>query len=90
MLAEVDQHEVMNASFTEAGTLAYDAALNAFSYRYLVTDDAETPGEADANAATKAELLAVEDLEERNVEAVGIKVSVVSIDDMQASTRRLQ
>ena len=52
LLAEVDQHDALDAAFTEAGTITYDRSLTAFSFRYqlrVTLDDADRVG-ADAAA----------------------------------------
>ncbi|GAA4893691.1 DUF6204 family protein [Streptomyces coeruleoprunus] len=41
LLAEVDAHGLDALRFTEEGSLAYDAALRRFSYRFVVVCDAE-------------------------------------------------
>ncbi|MFB7630037.1 DUF6204 family protein [Streptomyces sp. NPDC056149] len=49
LLAEVDDHGLAQMKFTPEGSLAYDSALHAFSYRYVIVSDAEY-GEAMAAA----------------------------------------
>ncbi|GGX22408.1 hypothetical protein GCM10010341_49660 [Streptomyces noursei] len=40
LLAEVDDHGLAQMRFTPEGSLAYDATLHAFSYRYVIVSDA--------------------------------------------------
>lgn len=39
LLAEVDDHQPLDAAFTESGTLVYDRSLAAFSFRYQLRVD---------------------------------------------------
>ena len=41
LLAEADDHGLARMRFTAEGSLAYDTALHAFSYRYVIVSDAE-------------------------------------------------
>ncbi|MFB7277463.1 DUF6204 family protein [Streptomyces hydrogenans] len=41
LLAEVEEHGLAAMRFTEEGSLTYDRALKHFSYRLVVTSDAE-------------------------------------------------
>ncbi|KUL54770.1 hypothetical protein ADL22_02525 [Streptomyces sp. NRRL F-4489] len=61
LLAEVDDHGLGQMAFTPEGSLTYDTALHAFSYRYVIVSDAEygeemaaALGEEKAEAALKA------------------------------------
>jgi|ERR1041384_795360 hypothetical protein len=50
LLADVENHDMLQAEFTEAGTLTYDGSLTAFSVRCVV----RTKEERDAVAAGQA------------------------------------
>ncbi|MGG2459683.1 DUF6204 family protein [Streptomyces sp. RGM 3693] len=41
LLAEVAEHGLAQMRFTAEGSLSYDTALHAFSYRYVIVADAE-------------------------------------------------
>jgi len=90
LLAEADEHDALGAAFDEQGTFVYDRALHAFSFRITVTDEADDPDVAKANADTAAELAATEYLDERGLGFQGLRVSSTNVEDVQASTRRLQ
>lgn len=59
LLAEVDDHEILKAAYTEWGSFTYDRALVSFSWRYEVRvadeDDGVDPVEVGL-AATRAHL----------------------------------
>ena len=51
LLADVDQHDILSASFTDEGTLIYDRALRNFTVRCVVRQTSEArPGVDDENA----------------------------------------
>lgn len=57
LLAEVDEHGLLQSGFTEEGTLTYDSSLTHFTFRYLVVSDAADGAEmAAALAGERAEL----------------------------------
>jgi len=59
LLAEVDDHAVAAAGFSESGVLTYDRTLGAFGFRVQVRtrgDDAEAEAIALAERAARAEL----------------------------------
>ncbi|MEV0368778.1 DUF6204 family protein [Streptomyces sp. NPDC050636] len=56
LLAEVDDHGLSQMQFTPEGSLAYEAALKSFTYRYVIVSDAADGEEmAAALAEDKAE-----------------------------------
>lgn len=87
---EASEHDALDAAFTEEGTFTYDDFLSAFSFRSLVVDDAPEPEVATANARTAAELAAVEYLASKGLGYGDLRVESTSVDDVKASTRRLQ
>ncbi|WP_206503332.1 DUF6204 family protein [Streptomyces chrestomyceticus] len=56
LLAQVEDHGLAQLRFTPEGSLAYDAALRSFTYRYVIVSDAADGEElAAALAEEKAE-----------------------------------
>jgi hypothetical protein len=85
LLAELDEHEPANASFTTAGTITYDAGLSAFALRFEVRergDDSEaTAAAAEVTALAKARAW----LDEAGLSHKGLRVTTI---DMAAIWRR--
>lgn len=72
LLASVDDHDIVTAgaTFTAAGTLAYDNRLDFFSYRVEVrvaADEADGPDAAKSIAFERATTVATSDLQRRGL-----------------------
>ena len=59
LLARAPHHELITSAFTPEGTFSYNASLTRFTFKYLVTSDADSAVAADASAAEEAELKAL-------------------------------
>jgi hypothetical protein len=80
LLAAADQHDLYSTAFTEAGTLAYDRTLHAFSLRFEVRQAAEaTEDDAIAAGCLKAEEL----LRQRHIPHGALRGTATSVDDMK-------
>lgn len=90
LLAKADSHDALDAAFTEDGTFTYDKALNAFTFRYLMNDNATDRKIAAGNAETAAELAATDYLEERSIGYRDLRLESINMDEIAANTRRLQ
>ncbi|WP_307128789.1 DUF6204 family protein [Streptomyces sp. B1I3] len=80
LLAEVEEHGLAAMRFTEEGSLTYDAALKHFSFRYVVTSDAE---DGDEMAAAIAEDRAQTTLRERGLGHGELRSTVTDLDTMK-------
>src|ERR1044072_8429253 len=79
--AEASVHDMMSASFSQEGSFTYDSALDAFSFRYLLSEDAADPEVATSNVHTLGELKATEYLDSNAYAHRNLRVESMSIDD---------
>lgn len=75
------EHDLVTSGFSDAGALAYDATLRAFSYRVVIRVEAGPDEEADA--LTAGELSAVERLDALGVGSRDLRASAVCTDDIR-------
>lgn len=80
--AVADQHDMLAAGFSEAGSLAYDHALDFFSFR-VELDDTEEKAACDRGKALAAR--AVEDL---GVDFRDLKASATDMNTIKVKRRR--
>ncbi|WP_371476726.1 DUF6204 family protein [Kitasatospora sp. NBC_00315] len=80
LLATADQHDILNAAFTEEGTLIYDRSLRTFSFRCVVRQ----PGDGDEETALgHACDRATTVLAGRGIGHGPLRGSATSLDDMK-------
>ncbi|MFC9324113.1 DUF6204 family protein [Kitasatospora sp. NPDC057015] len=80
-LAEAaDQHDILNATFTDEGTLVYDRSLSTFSFRCVVGQPADRD---DAAAVVEACDRAAAALAERGIGHGPLRGAATSLDDMK-------
>ncbi|GAA2953968.1 MULTISPECIES: DUF6204 family protein [Streptomyces] len=87
LLAEVDAHGLTAMRFTEEGSLAYDAALKHFSFRYVVRSD---PEDGDEMAAALAEDRAETALRDRGLPHGELRSTVTDMDTMKVNYKGRQ
>jgi len=92
LLAEVDEHDALQAAFTEAGTFTYGRALDAFSFRYelrirLDDEDDDRPL-ADATAEQAGLDRASATLAAGGIGSKRLRVSAANMADVWAGDRR--
>lgn len=80
LLAEVDEHGLTAMQFAEEGSLAYDAVLKHFSFRYVVVSD---PEDGDEMAAAIAEDRAERTLRDRGLPHGVLRSTVTDMDTMK-------
>lgn len=70
--------------FSEAGNLWYDRSLYAFTYRFQIEVDAQTPEDADVEAQLLAEERAIADLTSRGLSWRNLRITgSTCLDDMR-------
>src|SRR6476620_6441662 len=79
--SEAAEHDMLDVSFVDEGTLTYDQRLDAFQHRVVVRVDAG-PGEEDV-ARTAGELAAVEYLEAAGIGHRNLRSTAVCTDDVK-------
>ncbi|MEW1657413.1 MULTISPECIES: DUF6204 family protein [unclassified Streptomyces] len=84
LLAEVEDHGLAQLKFTPEGSLAYDTALHAFSYRYVVVSDAEYGEEM---AAALGEEKAEEALREAGLGYRELRSTATDMDTMKINRK---
>ncbi|TJZ54429.1 hypothetical protein FCH28_14990 [Streptomyces piniterrae] len=87
LLAEVNDHGLSQLRFTPEGSLAYDAALQSFTYRYVIVSDASDGEEMAAALA--------EDRAETALKAAGLgyrelRSSATDMDTMKINRKGRQ
>ncbi|GIG56107.1 hypothetical protein Lfu02_04790 [Longispora fulva] len=85
LLAVADEHDLLNAAFTDAGTLAYDRSLRAFSFRCVVRQPVDA---ADDDAVVTASDRASAALADRGVRHNALRGTATSVDDMKINRPR--
>jgi hypothetical protein len=83
--ADLPAHDLFASSFTERGSLTYDAALSPFSHRVVVQVEGGPEEEDDAHAA--GELSAMAALEELGVSWRNPRSTVTCTDDVKVRRR---
>lgn len=84
LLSEVEEHGLSAMRFTGEGTLAYDAVLKHFSFRYVVVSDA---ADGEEMAAAIAEDRAQSALKERGYAHGDLRSTVTDMDTMKVNYR---
>lgn len=86
LLADAPAHDIMQSSYTKAGTFTYDERLVAFSYRFEVRQSTEDgsvdPDAIDAAVRAAAEAAAEADLTERGLMWKRLRSNAVDMADM--------
>ncbi len=82
--AELEQHDLLLADYTEAGTLSYDAELRPFTVRCLVVQPADRP---DQEAADTGALVALELLEAAGLDHHRLRTTATCLEDMKVNRR---
>lgn len=85
LLAEVADHGLAQVRFTPEGSLAYNAALVSFTYRYVIVSDAEDGTEM---AAALAEEKAEHALQEAGHGYRDLRSSATDMDTMKINRKR--
>ena len=85
LLSEAAQHDLLTATFTDAGTLTYDGRIDAFQHRVVVRVD-EGPGEEDV-ALVAGELAAVEHLESAGLGYRDLRATATCMEDVKIRRR---
>ncbi|KJK59252.1 DUF6204 family protein [Saccharothrix sp. ST-888] len=80
LLATADRHDILNAAFTDEGSLIYDRALRAFSFRCVVRQPAD---EEDEMAVEYACDRAATALAARGLGHGVLRATATSVDDMK-------
>ena len=92
LLAEAEDHDALRAEFTEAGTLTYGRALDAFSFRYQLRvrldDEDDDRALADATAEQAGLDRANATLDAAGITAKRLRVSVANMADVWAGDDR--
>lgn len=83
--AELDQHDLLLADYTESGTISYDAELRPFTVRCQVVQAAELP---DQEAADTGALVALELLSAAGLEYHRLRTTATCLDDVKINRRR--
>jgi len=83
--AEAAEHDLLTATFTDAGTLTYDERLDAFQHRVVVLVDA-SPDEEDV-ALTAGELAAVQHLDDAGLGHRDLRATATCMDDIKIRRR---
>ena len=83
LLARAPHHGLITSAFTPEGTFRYNASLTRFTFKYLVTSDADSAVAADASAAEEAELKALAHLEEHEIPFRSLTTSSTCVDDIK-------
>ncbi len=81
LLAEVADHEIFKAAYTEWGTFSYEPNLVAFQFRYEVRTDPEADP-ADADPAEVGLARATAQLAEWGIGAKHLRVSATDMSQM--------
>ncbi|MFB7937000.1 DUF6204 family protein [Streptomyces sp. NPDC127049] len=84
LLAEVEEHGLASMRFTEEGSLSYDRTLKHFSYRLVVTSDAE---DGDEMAGALAEERVEAALGALGHGYTGLKSTVTDLDTMKINRK---
>ncbi|MFE0377077.1 DUF6204 family protein [Streptomyces inhibens] len=87
LLAEVDDHGLAQLQFTPEGSLAYDAALHSFSYRYVIVSDA---ADGEEMAAALAEDKAETALKEAGLGYRELRSTATDMDTMKINRKGRQ
>jgi hypothetical protein len=83
--AELAEHDLLVADYTESGTLSYDAELRPFTVRCLVVQPAERP---DQEAADTGVLVALELLDKAGLDHHRLRTTVSCLEDVKINRRR--
>jgi hypothetical protein len=83
--AELDQHDLLLADYTEAGTLSYDAELRPFTIRCEVVQPADR---TDQEAADTGALAALELLDGLGLEHHRLRTTATCLDDIKVKRRK--
>jgi phage baseplate assembly protein gpV len=85
LLAPADEHDLPWARFTEQGTVTYDRALHAFTFRCIVP---ATEEEADTVVISTAERLAAESVHALGADSRDLRSSSTDLDSIKIKGRR--
>jgi hypothetical protein len=85
LTSEAAEHDMLDATFVDEGTLTYDQRLDAFQHRVVVRVD-EGPGE-DEVARTAGELAAMEYLEAAGLGFRNLRSTATCMDDVKVRRR---
>jgi hypothetical protein len=83
--AELEQHDLLLADYTAAGTLSYDPELRPFTIRCQVVQPADRP---DQEAADTGALVALELLESAGLDYHRLRTIATCLDDVKINRRR--
>jgi hypothetical protein len=88
LLGEVDEHDILSAAFTDAGTLIYDRALRNFTVRCVVRQSSEArPGVDDAAAVQSGCDVAAAILAERGLRHSPLRATAICMEDIKIKRR---
>ncbi len=88
LLAEVDQHDLLSAAFTDEGTLIYDRALRNFTVRCVVRQSSEArPGVDDEAAVRQGSERAAGMLAERELGHGPLRATATCLEDIKVKRR---
>lgn len=91
LLAEADEHDALQAAFTESGTFTYGRALDAFSFRYQLRidlDDGDDRVVADVAAEQAGLARATATLAGAGLTAKRLRSTASNMADVWAADRR--
>jgi hypothetical protein len=83
--AELDQHDLLLAGYTAAGTLSYDAELRPFTIRCEIVQAADRP---DQEAADTGALAALELLDGLGLAHHRLRTTASCLDDIKVKRRK--
>ncbi|WP_344178341.1 DUF6204 family protein [Kribbella lupini] len=83
--AELHEHDLLVADYTETGTLSYDAELRPFTVRCLVV---QTADRADQEAVDTGVLVALELLERAGLDHHRLRTTASCLEDVKINRRR--
>jgi hypothetical protein len=84
LLAVAEEHDHLDAAFTEAGTFTYESRLTAFSFRFELREQADddSPAEVAARAEARALDVAEAYLAENRIGHGALRVQTTDMADM--------
>ena len=85
LLAAADQHDMLTSGFSEEGALAYDRALDFFSFRVQLRAKVEP---TDRAVCDRALMLATRAIEEYDVDFRDMRASAPDVDLIKIRRRR--
>lgn len=84
LVAELADHDALDAAFRPEGTLTYRTDIDFFSFRYEVRTRGDDPVECEAEAAVRAEAMAHSYMSDHALPYRDLKIATIDMADVWA------